>query len=184
MMRAAPRHPVIETERLRLVSPIGPEFDPVGAFLAPGARSFVDQFPDDEAVWWSIATIVGHWHLRGWGHFAVLEKATGRPCGLVGPWFPRGWPEPELSWQLMEGEEGRGIATEAARAVLDWLFREKGWGSCISLVEQGNDRSIAMVERLGARPEGMFRHRMTGEMRVWRHMPRTAAGRKLLEGWA
>ncbi len=74
------------------------------------------------------------------------------------------------------------MATEAARCVLDWLFQEKGWASCISLVDPGNDRSIAMVERLGARAEGMFYHHMTGDLRIWRHVPRTAQGRKLLEG--
>jgi len=184
MMHAAPLHPVLETERLRLVSPAAPDFDATAAYLMPGARPFVDQFPDEEAVWWSVATIIGHWHLRGWGHFAVTEKATGLQVGLVGPWFPRGWPEPELSWQLLEGAEGRGYATEAARAVLEWLFRERGWASCISLVEEDNERSTALVRRLGARPEGIFDHRLTGRMRIWRHMPKTAAARKLLEGLA
>ena len=148
----------------------------------PGARRFIEQYPDDDAVWWSIATIIGHWHLRDYGHFAVIEKASGLHVGLVGPWFPKGWPEPELSWQLLDGAEGKGYATEAARGVLDWLFRDRGWASCISLVGEDNDRSIAMVERLGARSEGMFDHKITGPMRIWRHLPKTQAGRKLLEG--
>ncbi|KAA2313572.1 N-acetyltransferase [Pseudooceanicola sediminis] len=184
MIAKSPTHPVLETARLRLVSPAAPGFDAVGAYLMPGARRFVDQHPDEEAAWWSIATIIGHWHLRGYGHFAVIEKETGLNCGLVGPWFPRGWPEPELSWQLLDGAEGKGIATEAARCVLDWLFQDKGWASCVSLVDPENDRSTAMVERLGARPEGMFSHQMTGDLRIWRHVPKTAPGRKLLEGLA
>ncbi|MGH1424134.1 MAG: GNAT family N-acetyltransferase [Pseudooceanicola sp.] len=184
MRRADPLHPVIETDRLRLIAPTAPDFDATAAYLMPGARSFVDQHPDGEAVWWSLATMIGHWHLRGYGHFAVREKATDLDIGLVGPWFPKGWPEPELSWQLLEGSEGKGYATEAARGVLDWLFREKGWASCISLIEEDNARSTKLVERLGARPEGLFNHKMTGEMRIWRHLPKTAAGRKLLEGIA
>lgn len=182
MIPKGPTFPVLETARLRLVSPAAPGFDAVAAYLMPGARPFVDQHPDEEAAWWSIATIIGHWHLRGYGHFAVIEKDTGLNCGLVGPWFPKGWPEPELSWQLLDGAEGRGIATEAARCVLDWLFQDKGWASCISLVDPANDRSIAMVERLGARAEGMFFHQMTGDLRIWRHVAKTGPGRKLLEG--
>lgn len=184
MMRRPTAFPTIETERLMLICPVAPDFDATAAYLMPGARPFIDQHPDHDAVWWSIATILGHWHLRGYGHFAVIEKETGLNCGLVGPWFPRGWPEPELSWQLLDGADGRGIATEAARAVLEWLFREKAWASCISLVDDANARSIAMVERLDARPEGTFTHHMTGELRVWRHLPKTAAGRKLLQGLA
>jgi RimJ/RimL family protein N-acetyltransferase len=185
MMRPGlPAYPEITTERLRLVCPAAPDFDATAAYLMAGARPFVDQYPDEEAVWWSVATIIGHWHLRGYGHFAVMEKATGLHVGLVGPWYPKGWPEPELSWQLLEGAEGKGYATEAARGVLDWLFREKGWASCISLVDEENPRSTALVTRLGARSEGLFDHKMTGEMRIWRHLPKTQAGRKLLEGLA
>ncbi len=92
MMPSSPIYPVLETARLKLICPAAPEFDAVAAYLMPGARPFVDQHPDEEAAWWSIATIIGHWHLRGYGHFAVIEKETGLNCGLVGPWFPKGWP--------------------------------------------------------------------------------------------
>ncbi|WP_301069991.1 GNAT family N-acetyltransferase [Pseudooceanicola sp.] len=184
-MRPAPlSYPEITTERLRLVCPAAPDFDATVAYLMPGARRFINQNPDEDSVWWSIATIIGHWHLRGYGHFAVIEKATGIHVGLVGPWFPKGWPEPELSWQLLEGSGGKGYASEAARGVLDWLFRDKSWASCISLVQEHDARSSALVERLGARAEGVFHHKMTGDMRIWRHLPKTKAGRKLLEGLA
>ena len=93
MIVAAPPFPVIETERLRLVSPAGPDFDAQEAFLMPGAPQFLDHHPDEEATWGSIATIIGHCHLRGYGLFAVLDRQTHEPYGLVGPWFPRGWPE-------------------------------------------------------------------------------------------
>lgn len=184
MISAAPPFPVIETERPRLVSPAGPDFDAVGAFLMPGAPRFLDNYPDEEATWWSVATIIGHWHLRDYGMFAVTDKTTGAAYGLVGPWFPKGWPEPELSWNLTEGAEGLGLAFEAARGVLDWLFTDRKWPSVISLVDPDNVSSVKLVERLGARPEGMFHHEMAGDFRIWRHVPRTAAGRKLLEGWA
>ncbi|WP_163847360.1 GNAT family N-acetyltransferase [Pseudooceanicola aestuarii] len=184
MIAPDPLYPVLETERLRLLCPAAPDFDAMAAYLAPGTRDFVDLPPDPESAWWSVATTIGHWHLRGYGHFAVVDRRSGEHFGLVGPWFPHGWPEPELSWQLLDGAEGRGIATEAARAVLDWLFLEKGWSSCISMIAPGNARSLALVERLGARSEGMFHHRLTGELRIWRHVARTATGRKLMEGFA
>lgn len=182
MIVAAPPFPVIETARLRLVSPAGPEFDAVSAFLGPAAPKFLDHHPDAEATWWSVATIIGHWHLRGYGMFAVIDKDSGEALGLVGPWFPKGWPEPELSWNLVEGAEGNGFAEEAARAVLDWLFTDRKWPSIISLIDPGNDASVRLVEKLGARAEGTFAHDMAGEFRIWRHVPRTAAGKRLIEG--
>lgn len=181
MIAAAPLFPVIETERLRLISPAGPDFDAQAAFLSEDSVRFVDSDPDDEATWWSLATIIGHWHLRGYGHFAVIDRASGTHLGLVGPWYPKGWPEPELSWHLVEGAEGRGVAQEAAEAVLRWLFRDLGWASCASLIPHDNAGSIALAERLGARREGVFRHKMAGEMQIWRHVPRTAAGQRLIE---
>ncbi|MCA0922132.1 GNAT family N-acetyltransferase [Pseudooceanicola nanhaiensis] len=170
MKHVAPVHPELETERLRLVAPVGPGFDATAAFLMEGAPRFVGQ-STDEAAWWSVATIVGHWHLRGYGHFALLDKATGVPLGLVGPWYPRNWPEPELTWHLLEGCEGRGYATEAARRVLDWVFDDLRWSSCISLVGDDNAPSTNMAIRLGATREGLFNHPMTGDMRIWRHAP-------------
>ncbi|WP_432690472.1 GNAT family N-acetyltransferase [Pseudooceanicola sp. C21-150M6] len=175
---------MIETERLRLICPAGPDFDAAGAFLLPSSPKFLDNDPDDEAIWWSVATIIGHWHLRGYGMFAVTSRESEELYGLVGPWFPRGWPEPELSWNLTEDAVGRGIAQEAARAVLDWLFVERHWPTVISLVDPDNEPSVRLVERLGARREGMFCHPRAGDFRIWRHMPRTHAGRKLMEGFA
>ncbi|MEC7792397.1 MAG: GNAT family N-acetyltransferase [Pseudomonadota bacterium] len=166
------------------MSPAGPEFDAVTAFLGPEAPHFLDHHPDEEATWWSVATIIGHWHLRGYGMFAVVDKATGEAQGLVGPWFPKGWPEPELSWNLVEGAEGQGFAEEAARAVLDWLFTDQRWPSVVSLVDPANAASTRLVEKLGARAEGTFAHEMAGEFRIWRHLPRTLAGKRLIEGLA
>lgn len=182
MIVAAPSFPVIETERLRLVSPAGPDFDAENAFLMPGAPRFLNQNADAEATWWSVATIIGHWHLRGYGMFAVIEKTTDEALGLVGPWFPKGWPEPELCWNLVEGADERNLDQEALRGVLDWLFTDQKWPSVISLVDPGNADSLRMAKTLGARAEGKFTHDLAGNFRVWRHVSHTAAGKKLIAG--
>ena len=88
----------------------------------------------------------------------------------------------ETPFDLLGLFEGRGIAEEAARGVLDWLFTDQKWPSVISLVDPSNDTSVKLVEKLGARAEGTFAHDMAGEFRIWRHVPRTAAGKRLLEG--
>lgn len=171
------RYPRLVSKRLMLISPADPEFDANSAFLDPGAPRFIDAAEDPDSLWWSIATIIGHWHLHGYGLFAVVERSTGMTVGLVGPWFPKGWPEPELSWHLMEPGRGKGYASEAAQAVLDWLFAEAGWDTIVSYVPEENDASIALARRVGARPEKpvSFRLQPAPNIRAWRHMPPAGA---------
>ncbi|MEX0302286.1 MAG: GNAT family N-acetyltransferase [Leisingera sp.] len=166
-------YPRLVSKRLMLISPADPEFDANAAFLSPDAPRFIDAAEDPDSLWWSIATIIGHWHLHGYGLFAVVERSTGKTVGLVGPWFPKGWPEPELSWHLMEAGQGKGYASEAAQCVLDWLFSEAGWDSIVSYVPEENDASIALARRVGAQPERSvsFRLQPAPNIRAWRHMP-------------
>lgn len=170
-------YPRLVSERLMLISAADPEFDANAAFLAPGAPRFINAAQDPDSLWWSIASIIGHWHLRGYGLFAVVDPQTGQTVGLVGPWFPKGWPEPELSWHLMEPGRGKGYASEAAQCVLDWLFSEAGWETIVSYVPEENDASIALARRVGARPEKpiSFPLQPAPNLRVWRHMPQTGA---------
>lgn len=173
MTDAQKPYPRLVSKRLMLISPADPEFDANTAFLDAGAPRFIDAANDPDSLWWSIATIIGHWHLHGYGLFAVVERSTGMTVGLVGPWFPKGWPEPELSWHLMEPGRGKGYASEAAQAVLDWLFSEAGWDTIVSYVPEENDASIALARRVGARPEKpvSFRLQPAPNIRAWRHMP-------------
>ncbi|MGR3760837.1 GNAT family N-acetyltransferase [Roseobacteraceae bacterium NS-SX3] len=174
------RFPSLVTKRLELVSPAEAGFDAEAAFLSEGAPQFIDAADDPEALWWSVSTIIGHWHLRGYGLFAVIERATGRAVGLVGPWFPRGWPEPELSWHLVEDARGKGYASEAAEAVLDWVFGDLEWITLASFIPETNAASIALARRIGARPETRvsFRLAPADNMRTWRHCPDRRAQRQ------
>ncbi|KIC12417.1 GNAT family acetyltransferase [Leisingera sp. ANG-M1] len=177
-------YPRLVSKRLMLISPADPEFDANAAFLNPGAARFIDAAEDPDSLWWSIATIIGHWHLHGYGLFAVVERSTGQTVGLVGPWFPKGWPEPELSWHLMENGQGKGYASEAAQAVLSWLFGEAGWESIVSYVPEENDASIALARRVGAQPEKpvSFRLQPAPNIRAWRHVPPHVSGPQAARG--
>ena len=48
----------------------------------------------EAATWRAMASMAGHWDLRGYGPYAVEEKASGTVLGTVGPWYPLEWPEP------------------------------------------------------------------------------------------
>jgi RimJ/RimL family protein N-acetyltransferase len=60
------------------------------------------------------------------------------------------FPEKELGWLLYEGFEGKGYATEAARAMRDWAFGPGGLASLVSYFDPENARSMAVAQRLGA----------------------------------
>ena len=163
--------PTIETDRLCLRGLGEQDFTPLCAFYASDRARFVGGPMDAESTWRMLATEIGHWTLRGYGRFGVEEKATGATVGLVGPWNPEGWPEPEIGWDLMNGYEGRGYATEAGRAALDYAYVTLGWTTAISLVAEGNDASGAVATRLGATEDGTYDHVRWGPMRVYRHAP-------------
>lgn len=69
---------------------------------------------------------------------------SGRGCRRA----PRGT---EIGWALAPSAQGKGYATEAARAVIDWAFATLDWSEVIHCITPGNTASVAVAERLGAR---------------------------------
>ena len=104
-------------------------------------------------AWQSFCAILGHWQVRGYGLFAVIERSTGEFVGRVGPWFPEGWPEFEVGWTLRSAFWGRGYATEAATAAIDFSFGPLDRPHIASFINPSNARSIRVAERLGETPE-------------------------------
>ncbi|MEV0603303.1 GNAT family N-acetyltransferase [Streptomyces sp. NPDC050315] len=95
------------------------------------------------------------WDIEGFGLFAVELRASGELAGFVGlsvPHFlPEVLPAVEIGWRLGRPYWGRGIATEAARAALDYGFRERGLERIISIAQRGNDASERIMRKLGMR---------------------------------
>jgi RimJ/RimL family protein N-acetyltransferase len=104
-------------------------------------------------AWRSIAYFVGHWQLRGYGHWAVEEKATGRMIGRIGFLNPEGWPGFEIGWTLVRHAWGKGYATEGAKMALEYAFGELDQRHVISVIHPENTASMKVAERLGERLE-------------------------------
>lgn len=147
---AAVEVPVLETARLVLRAPAARDW-PAYRALMTSERSRGLGGPFDAArAFRDFAVEIAHWELRGFGPWALCLKGTDESLGLVGPWFPEGWPEREISWLLWAEGEGRGYAREAAEAALAYVFGVAGWDTAVSYVDPENMRSIALAERLGA----------------------------------
>jgi RimJ/RimL family protein N-acetyltransferase len=105
------------------------------------------------AAWRSVALMLGHWHLRGYGQWTVIEKADQQVVGRVGLWYPEGWPGLELGWVIRRERWGHGLATEAASEALRWTWDHVDADHVISLIQPDNARSIRVAEKLGQRLE-------------------------------
>jgi RimJ/RimL family protein N-acetyltransferase len=108
-------------------------------------------------AWRSFMTLAGAWALQGYAMFSVIEKASGRWVGRVGPWQPEGWPGTEVGWGIRRDRCRLGYATEAATAAIDWALTELGWTDVIHIIEPANVASQGVARKLGARNRGPAR---------------------------
>jgi len=146
----------LETDRLVLRMFRESDLDAYAEMCAdPEVMRFLNGYPQSrEEAWRNMAMVVGHWHLRGFGLWAVEEKATGHFVGRVGCWKPEGWPGMEIAWTLRRESWGRGFATEAAKTALRFAFEELQQKHVISLIHPENEPSIRVAKRIGQRLEG------------------------------
>ena len=167
---------VLETGRLRL-----------RPFAHDDWRALHEHFSDEEctrytfrralteaATWRAMASMAGHWLLRGYGPYAVEEKATGTVLGTVGPWYPLEWPEPEIKWALARRHWGRGYASEAVRAVQRMAHECLPELRLISLIDCRNEASIRLALAVGATLERELEF-AGGPFHLYRHPVRRAA---------
>jgi RimJ/RimL family protein N-acetyltransferase len=141
--------PVLQTERLRLRAPRLDDFEAWASFFAT-ERSVHEGGPKTRrAAWEHWACDVALWTLKGYGPFGVEDRATGAYQGEVGIYHGEGYPAPELGWFVVPEAEGKGIALEAARAVLDWVRATFDWPHITNIIAPANTRSIALGLRLG-----------------------------------
>lgn len=145
----------IETPRLRLRVPRLDDLDAWSEMMADEqVARFIGGVMPRSITWRVMMTMIGAWHASGFAMFSVIEKATGRWVGRLGPWRPEGWPGPEIGWAIVRDSWGRGYATEGAAAAIDWAFDHLGWDRIIHSISPDNLASQAVARRLGSRNLG------------------------------
>ena len=118
-----------------------------------GGRTF-----DRLEAWRHMAFLVGHWQLLGFGHWAVEEKESGKFIGRLGFLNPEGWPGFEIGWTLAREAWGKGYATEAAAACLDYGFEKLRFRDVYSFTSVLNKSSERVMQKIGMEKEGEFDH--------------------------
>lgn len=142
---------ILETPRLTLRPPEMSDFEPMCALMADEVVTrHIGGVQTPALAWRSLCGIAGHWQLRGYGFFSVIERETGDWLGRIGPWYPHGWPQPEIGWTLNRASWGKGYATEAAIVCMDYAFDRLGWDSAVHLIAGENHGSQRVAARLGS----------------------------------
>ena len=169
--------PYSEHQTIASLSRVLPKSQGYGVFVPvsrqqAGVEPYAEMYADDlfvrylsgktltkEQAWENMALILGHWSLLGYGIWAIERLGTRELVGRAGLLNLPGWPDVEVCWALSPKFWGNGYATEAAKAAVNWAFREAGIHRLISLIHPENQRSEAVALRLGER----FREELTFE---------------------
>ena len=142
----------LETHRLRLRAFKASDLDQYSEYLSnPAVVRYLGrgQPKSREETWREMAMFLGHWHLKGYGMWALETRENSRFLGRVGFHNPEGWPGFEIGWVLGQEHWGNGYATEAARAALEYAFSNLDRDSVINLIHPEKSASIAVARRLG-----------------------------------
>jgi RimJ/RimL family protein N-acetyltransferase len=107
----------------------------------------------------------------------VIERQKGVEPGTPGQWFTfaaelkeagvlighvalsvkaEEHRQAEIGFTFARGQQGRGLAREAAEAVLDYAFGVLGLHRVVAVTDCENGRSVALLGRLGMRREAHF----------------------------
>src|SRR5260370_20731255 len=133
---------ILETDRLILRPPLAQDFEAWAAFAADEeTMRHIGGAQARSVAWRGICSVAGAWTIEGFSMFSVIEKATGRWIGRLGPWRPADWPGPEVGWALSRDVWGRGYATEGPAAAMDYVFDGLGWSEAIHTIEPENTAS-------------------------------------------
>lgn len=176
MVTEAPR---LETDRLVLRHFTLDDFDALAACWAdPEMVKFIGGgLPQSaEMSWCRLLRYIGHWQALGYGYWAVFEKDTSRYIGSFGFQdahrdLTPALEHPEAGWTLIPAVHGKGYATEALAAIIDWADTAFTGPVCC-IIDDDNQRSIHLAERFGFR----FEHYVTYHGKQVRMLARPKSG--------
>jgi RimJ/RimL family protein N-acetyltransferase len=118
-------------------------------YADPAASAFYGGPLPEGMAWRKLAYDLGHWGLRGFGMFSVVEMGSGTMIGGCGIVWPKGWPRHELTWWIEQDWRRNGYAEEASRAVIQWAHTQLGWSHVETHMDDRNLAARRLAEKLG-----------------------------------
>lgn len=142
----------LTTDRLTLRQVQAGDLVPFQAYCASDRTTFTGGKADPVRAFEKMATMAGHWALRGFGRYVI--DLEGQGIGHAGPLQLDDNGLPELTWTLWdESFEGHGYATEAVARILTHLRDDLRWHEAVAYVHRDNDASQAVASRLNGLPD-------------------------------
>lgn len=161
--------PKIRTANLNLIPPHSDCFDMYEQFYTDETASQMYGGPISKSQAWSrLQTDLGSWHLQGFGVWAIQLRSTldinnKQLVGTCGFWQGLEWPR-ELTWWVLPEYRGRGIASEASRAAIEYAHEHFQWDRVETYMKDDNTAARALTEKLGGQksrraefPDGLTR---------------------------
>ncbi len=93
-----------------------------------------------------------------WFQLVIINQGSNEIIGDIGIHFvDSDNKQVELGCTLSKANHGKGYATEALKAVINYLFKELHKHKIITSIDPENVNSIKLVERIGFRKEAHFK---------------------------
>ena len=151
-----------QTERLILAIPSQPDFERYFAIHSdPQTNLFNPNGPMNlDTAKASFSEIISHWEKYEFGNWAIKEKTTGEVIGFGGLSYRKYGSESKLNlgYRFDKNHWGKGYATEAASAVIAFGFEQINLAEIIAFTAVVNQRSQAVMQRLGMQYQYDFAH--------------------------
>ena len=124
-----------------------------------------DSFTNEQAETFIAEMSAAHPGVPGeWFQFAVADLVGDELIGDVAICVHADDPSrAEVGFTLTPGQQGKGYATEAVRAVIAYVFEQLGAETVLGIADARNDASITLLERIGMRRTTTEHVRFKGE---------------------
>jgi RimJ/RimL family protein N-acetyltransferase len=152
--------PTLETERLRLRAWRKDDRENYFRILQEPAvfRHFGPEPMGMEECWRRMMAAAGGWQLNGFGGWAVERKDDRTLVGMLAVFTawrglePEFGDEPEMGWIFATEAHGLGFASEACRAVLEWVEANLAPTAIWAIIAPANGPSLKLAQKLGFQP--------------------------------
>lgn len=107
-----------------------------------------------------IAAVAARWATLGYGWWALIAKADGALIGAACLQNVENNPDHplEIGWRLAPVAQGKGYATEAGQAAMDYAFEVIKAKQVIAIADPDNAASIKVMQRLRMTYHGIARY--------------------------
>jgi RimJ/RimL family protein N-acetyltransferase len=157
----------VETERLVGCRPLMRDAEELHAAVMGDERVAATLWPGDLGGVRTLSQVraflihdADHWKRHGFGPWVVRDRETNAVVGRVGleRTVVAGADEVEVAWMIAADRWGEGLATEMARAAVDWAFGDLGLPDVVSFTLHDNAGSRRVMEKLGFSYERDIEH--------------------------